>query len=133
MKDIITLLKPTAVRANGALFSDWSDRGRLCFAWASTSRAANVEGLDFDATTYTEGASCSTAAVRRAAAPSSLRRGRRQPTAFRSGSTGQDSTPSTPKASLFVSHLPDQQVARTLAAKVREFAGIATTYRETAR
>ena len=130
MIDVNALLKPTDVRVNFD-FKDWGARGRLCFASSGNIRCANLEGLDFAATTFTENGvmfHCrGTGGCAFIAAPWKTSDGGKVRLDDR------DWTLSTPQRALFVSPLPNQQAARTLAAKIREIGDIFAKYREAAR
>lgn len=125
MTDIGRLLSPTDVQTN---LEDWGDRGRLCFAWSGNIRCANVEGLDLDATTFTDTGvlfHCrGTLPCAFIASPWKESDGAKVKL------DGRDWTLGIPQRALFVSHLPNQTVARALAAKIHELAEISTKYRE---
>ena len=119
-------MKPTDVRVNITPFSDWGDRGRLCFAWSGNIRCANIGGLDFDATTFTDGGvlfHC-----RGAGGCAFIAAPWKPSDGAKVRLDGRDWTLSTPQRSLFVSHLPNQQAARTLAARLREAGEIWAKY-----
>jgi hypothetical protein len=130
--DVVAVLKQTDVRVNITPFSEWGDRGRLCFAWGGNIRCANVVGLDLDATTFTEGGvmfHCrGTGGCAFIAAPWTT-----TSDSARVRLDGRDWTLSTPQTSLFVSHLPNLQAARTLAARFHELGEIVAKYEEIAR
>jgi hypothetical protein len=131
MTDIVRLLKTTNVRYDTGFLGDWGEHGRLCFEDTGMIRCANHNALDYDNTGVNDHSvsfKCradSLCAFMAAPWNESRRLGKVR--------LKDQDRQLTAQAGLFVNGLPSQEAAETLAARIRELAGLDAKYRDTVR
>jgi uncharacterized membrane protein len=123
-EQLAQLLRPTSVRFN---FLSWGDKGRLCFDVGGTIRCAYYAALDYDRTGTSDHSStffcrANALCVLRATPWT-------ESTGLGKVRLNDHDMQVVAQASLVVSGLPNQQVARSLVAKVREMSEIVAKVR----